>query len=295
MTLKHRKNTPQAYWHRDAAMRLRKASANELFRATAYRSDVVVHAEARGGNPDIGSEKRGIIRGIPTRDSLRRMIFTLNNCDSPMQSMLTVTHTDRAERDHDVMDLIEGRRAVIRFAKKTGAKQIIWVREFQKNASVHWHIFTDFVVGSPGDINHELGMKVTRHYADHLRRKKLSSSCWRKMIHGDGKGFRCCRWEQLKDAAAGGRYCGKEGAKRFQKMPPPKWWEGGGWWRATANVTVTPITTGRVRACDIAWSEIMIDDSSIDVPCKLQYGMTNSIAEMQSVFLEDEDEHDVPF
>lgn len=276
-------------------MRLRKASATELFKATAYRSDVVVHAPSRGGNAEIGSEKRGVIRGIPTRESLRRMIFTLNNCDDPMVSMLTVTHSDRAERDHDVKDLVEGRRSVIRCAKKMGASKIIWVREFQANASVHWHIFTNRSVGEPGDINHGLGRKVSRHYADHLRRKNLSSECWRNMVHGDGKGFRCCRWEQLMDANAGGRYCGKEGAKRFQKEPPPKWIQSGGWWRATSNVTVTPITTGRVRACDIAWSEIMIDDSSIDVPCKLQYGMTTSIAEMQSVFLEDEDDEEVPF
>ena len=147
------------------------------------------------------------------------------------------------------------------------------VREFQGNGSVHWHVFTTVRVAEPGEVCSRSSVEWSKWFASYYQKLGASAACVRKMTHGNGSDFiGCCRFEQLQTEAAG-RYAGKEGAKRFQKLAPRKWRDGGAWWRASRNVTATPIETVEVAADDLTSSVIQNERGTFDIAHRIQFSL----------------------
>lgn len=257
------------------AIRKRRKALTERYEVDVYRTDAVVIRKTAPKTPiDLVDKKRGLIGIVPSRESLRRLIFVLNNADEPFVSMITCTHTDHCDRIHSVEEHRKVKANLLNKLRRDNWGKFVWVREFQANRSVHWHIFTTLHVGLPGEVNHELSVELSRWYASAYRKIRAPKRDYLKMIHGDGKGFRCCRVEMLR-SDAGGRYAAKEGAKRFQKEPPPRWVEGGGaWWRGTRDILITKLRTEKVMACDLHHNKVKIDDYELEFPAKLQYGFS---------------------
>lgn len=208
----------------------------------------------------------------PSRKSLQNLVFLLNNSDRPFTTMYTLTMTDKASKENTVETHKRALKASLQKLRRDGASQYCWVREFQQNGSIHWHIFTDCIVGEPGQVNEELSRRWSLWFASFYQKNKLSPSCFKKMSKGDGKQFLgCVRVEALRTEAAG-LYAGKEGAKRFQKKPPSKWRKNGGaWWRASRGVECTPIKTKLVDGKTLSYSTIVVDGNPLDIPHKIQF------------------------
>lgn len=269
--------------------------ANTRFRLTpevkldVYRTDAVV---VRSYKPKCAGTigERGAIGGAPSRRSLQNLVFLLNNSDVPFVSMLTMTMTPDV---HKLCTVKEHRRALanaLQRLRDRGISQYCWVREFQGNGSVHWHVFTDKTVGSPGEVNSDLSRDWCEYWAslyfdriiphsELALKKRISVGENRKkqrdrnkMETGNNAEFLgCCRFEQLRTDAAG-RYAGKEGAKRFQKLAPGKWQNGGGaWWRASRGVKCTPIKRVAVPADTIESTSIDIGGKEVDVAYRVQF------------------------
>lgn len=254
---------------------------------TVYRTDAVVNR--RSWTPACAGTvgERGKIGAAPSSRSLRNLVFTLNNCDVPMRSMLTLTMSPLC---HQLAEPGMHRKAfklALQRLRDTGIRHWVWVREFQSNGSVHWHVFTERSVAKPGDVNEDMTRDWIDYwsslYWDRIHKytgnvkafaAKLKRSRWH-MENGNGGDFRgCCRFEELKTEAAG-RYASKEGAKRFQKIAPGDWMlEGGGWWRAARCVECTPIKTAYVNADSLSTQSVTIGNGNkIDVAMKLQYSL----------------------
>lgn len=92
------------------------------------------------------------------------------------------------------------------------------------------------------------------------------------MRNGDGKDFGgCCQFERLLTHAAG-RYAGKEGSKRYQKLAPKKWRSSGcAWWRCSSNVKCSPIDSIQVHPSKLDGVNMIIDeDREVEVLFKVQ-------------------------
>lgn len=240
-----------------------------------YRTDAVLvrsYKPACAGS-DAG---RGKIGAAPSPRSLQRLVFLLNNSDVPFLSMFTFTMTPHCSRTNSVDRHRAMLRNILQRLRDHGVGQYCWVREFQGNASVHWHVFTDKHVGKPGEVNNDLTDEWSHWFATSYYRGKTETEAAKasryRMIHGNGADFRgCCRVEQLRSHAAG-RYAGKEGAKRFQKRSPERWRNGGAWWRPSRNVKCTPIKTVSVYPSTIKESSVTLPDGRIlSVPNKIQF------------------------
>lgn len=262
-----------APWDVEGSNRYNAHADSLTYTLECYRNDAVV---VRSWRPDaaLKAERtdRGKIGSLPSSASLKRLIFILNNADVGFCSMLTLTMTPKVNLTHSVDDHRKSIKAVCQRLRRDHVQAYCWVREFQSNGSVHWHVFTDLHVGQPGDINRFESNDWSRWWAEYWRKKNASLECVRKMIHGNGKEFQCCRFEQLK-TNAGGRYAAKEGAKRFQKVPPRRWRKNGGaWWRASRGLTCTPIKTIEVSGDSLQWATVKRPDGTeLDVPLKLQF------------------------
>lgn len=260
-------------WDPAGERRYNEHKRREVYQLEQYRTDGVV---LRSWTPSAAIEAdrspRGDIGAAPSRKSLQRLVFVLNNCDTPMASMLTLTMTPQVNAAHSVEEHRQSIKAVLQRLRRDGVGQYCWVREFQRNEGVHWHVFTDLHVGDAGEINPILSGDWSHWWAKYFRKKNASVESYRKMIHGDGRGFQCCRFEQLR-TDAGGRYAGKEGAKRFQKVPPKRWRQNGGaWWRASRGITCTPIRTVAVAADSLEWVQFKLPDgSTLETPLKVQF------------------------
>lgn len=241
-----------------------------------FRTDAVT-LRPKGCKRKRPTTKRGKIQGKkPSAQSLQNLIFILNNSDVMFRSMLTLTFRDVAERKISVLDHRQILKNALERLRKFGAYQYVWVREFQEfTRSVHWHIFTDL----DSICQEEIDREASQDWSDWLVNSCLKKGCTEEdckfMRRGDGsKEFPgCCRWERLRGEAAG-RYCGKEGGKRFQKYAPERWIEnGGGWWRASRSVKCTPIDRALVTQRSLHSVKVKIPDRDpIDIITKYQYG-----------------------
>lgn len=236
-----------------------------------YRTDAVLDRSYRPACAGVHFS-RGNVKGEPTKRSLQNLVFLLNNCDTPMTSMITMTMTPQVHRMHDADTHKAALKAGLEKLRRQGVNQYCWVREHQASGSVHWHVFTDWNVESPGQINDTESQAWSHWFADYYGDRKANQRSHYFMKNGDGKDFRgCVRVEQLLTEAAG-RYAGKEGAKRFQKEAPTKWRRAGcAWWRASRNVKCTPVKTETVQASTLDSTKVMIGGWERDVAFRVQF------------------------
>ena len=258
------------HWNEDGYIFRKRLKTSTL---VLYRTDAVVYRSFKPACAGTVTAGKGEVGGKPSWRSLQRLVFLLNNCDTPMESMLTLTMTPPVFRNNSV----KFHRNVMTLAGKKlrydGVENYVWVREFQKNNSVHWHYFTDMKVSErPGAVNELLSDRWRRWMVNHYRRHGwISNDCCRGMLNGNGRDFRgCCRFEQLRDSA-GGRYAGKEGSKRFQKSANRGWEKAGRWWAATKGVVCTPISTAKVAADKLQTATIKVDGEDHEVIHKIQF------------------------
>ena len=236
-----------------------------------YRTDAVV--VSRSWKPACAHQatQRGRIGGRPSAKSLNNLVFKLNNCDVPMQSMITITMADEVSRRNSVEFHQATLKAALQKLRRDGVNQYCWVREFQKNGSVHWHIFTDLVVGAAGEVNRELSTLWQWWMVDRYRQGWINQRCIDDMTSPGKDGFvGCIRVEQL-HGDIGGRYAGKEGSKRFQKIAPKRWRDGGAWWRASRNVQCTPEGIKRLSVEALEHAEIKINGKTRHIPYRVQF------------------------
>lgn len=279
----------QTDWHREMRAKRKKWAEREKsrgkVRVEVYRVDAILLR--KGWRPKCAGTvtKRGKIGNVPSIRSLRNLVFVLNNSDIRMRSMLTLTMTPLC---HGLCPPHVHRYAMklcLQRLRDKGIRDYVWVREFQKNGSVHWHVFTSKQVCSPGRVNEDLSTDWSNWWADvywkrligtpkdDKFRKKFSVSEWH-MRNGNRKDFRgCCRFEELRTEAAG-RYAAKEGAKRFQKLAPVEWLdEGGAWWRPSKTIKCTPICEELIDSDVLETTKIEIKGKTEEIAYKLQQNL----------------------
>lgn len=237
-----------------------------------YRTDAVLvrsYTPACAGTVSKGAK----ILNKPSRRSLNRLVFLLNNCDIPMRSMLTITIQKDVEQKNSVEFHIATLKAALQKLRRDGCGQYVWVREYQeKYKTVHWHIFTDMVVG---DVGGEVNTLLSRSWSSWMVNRYEKAWCPAKhaqhMRFGDGKEFKgCCRFEVL-HGEAGGQYAGKEGSKRHQKEPPERWKGAGAWWRGSRGITCTPTGTKKVNGARLEAATVKIKGEEFEVPYRVQF------------------------
>ena len=254
-------------------------------RVEVYRVDAILLR--KGWRPKCAGtvSERGKIGNVPSSRSLRNLVFVLNNSDIPMRSMLTLTMSPLCHKLCPPHVHRYAMKLCLQRLRDKGIRDYVWVREFQKNGSVHWHIFTSATVGSPGEVNEEMSHDWTQWWCDLywnklLDKPKIKSIAkrWKisewNMRNGNRKDFLgATRFEELKTEAAG-RYAAKEGAKRFQKLAPVEWLdEGGAWWRASKTIKCTPIKEEWIDSDRLETTTIEIKKKPEEIAYKLQQNL----------------------
>ena len=261
----------EAMYHR----RLKARSTIQFSRLVTYRTDAVLVRSYKPCCAGTVTASKGKIGGKPSRRSLQRLTFLLNNCDTPMTSMLTITMRDQVCWRNSVSFHRKTIRLACQRLRDTDCSQYCWVREFQKGGRVHWHIFTDHQIDGKGrEVDRDRSKAWSRWL---VQRYKKSGWCneesARLMMADSYDGFvGCCRLEKLMSPDAGGRYAGKEGAKRYQKDAPPRWLDGGAWWRASRNVICTPTGEKKIHGRYLQKTTVEIDGDEREVPHRIQFG-----------------------
>lgn len=245
-----------------------------------YRNDAVVIRSYKT-NRKVVPPSEHKVGNTPSRKSLNKLVFKLNNCDRPMLTMHTFTiQIDVAK----FVTPVEGKvlvHALLQRLRRKGVSQYVWVREFTAKGAVHWHVFDDFVTEAGSEVDKAESIDWSVWFANRVREVTGNmvglDRAYRLMAEGDGKEFLgCVRVEKLRDDAAG-RYAGKEGAKRFQKVAPESWAEGGRWWGASRSLVCTPIRRIQVRSSSLQAAEVTTADGTVlRVPYKNQFGRGKS-------------------
>lgn len=257
----------------DFADRLKLRSGIKFSRLITYRTDAVLDRTYTPKCAGTVTEHCGTVGNKPSRRSLQRLVFLLNNCDVPMQSMLTLTIQAEVSRRNPVATHKLWLSNALQRLRDRGTSQYCWVREFQdETRSVHFHVFTDDVVGEPGGVDVPSSKDWSRWTIKHYQRHGwISDSAAAKMIATSYDGFvGCCRVEQLK-SNAGGRYAGKEGGKRYQKVAPKRWRNSGRWWAASRNVICTPTGEKKIHGRYLERTTVEVNGELIEVPHRIQF------------------------
>lgn len=247
-----------------------------------YRTDAVLIRSYKPVCAGMVTESAAI-GSVPSRRSIARLIFVLNNSDTPMRTMLTFTMTPEVNQA-SVKDHRSIFKRALQHLRDRNASDYVWVREFQENGSLHWHIFAAFeCTPSDGDID----VSETRHWSDWFCKQyeRLLPDCdYSFMRSGDGNGFYGCVRVELLRTSAAGRYAGKEGGKRMQKMPPEKWQDGGGaWWRNSKGVKCTERKRITVPISEVDAAKVIVNGKAIDVPYRVQFNVGAKHADRDSV------------
>lgn len=237
-----------------------------------YRTDAVVVRTYECTREVLPPEDSSVGRA-PSRKSLQRLVFLLNNCDVPMTSMVTITYQADVSLALGVLDHKRHMHAALQRLRRQGGDRYIWVREFTERGIPHWHLFTNLDCSE--GVDEERSIDWSQWHSSQCWKDLKGAGFDRHLIHmadGDGKDFRgCVRVERLRDDAAG-RYAGKEGAKRFQKIAPPKWAKSGRWWAPSRNIKCTPTDRVQVLADSLASTKIELENgTTLDVPFRLQF------------------------
>ena len=197
-----------------------------------------------------------------------------------MDTMLTITLGDLVSEDMTVAEHKLLLKAALQKLRRLDVVDYVWVREFQGNASPHWHIFCraeNTVNGVDIEKSLDWSSWVTSYCSDLVDWWQFDKQLF-FMENGNGKDFLgCCRWEKLRTGACG-CYAGKEGAKRFQKEAPAKWSKSGRWWAPSRTLTCTPHQRVQVRTSSLRSTTITTANGrTLDVPFKSQFGRGQSI------------------
>ena len=241
-----------------------------------YRTDAVVIRTYKSTRTVVPPSDNSI-GGKPSKKSLSRLIFVLNNCDVPMVSMHTLTFQLRVAKILMPETATAMLKDALRKLRKAGGVNYVWVREFTKKGAVHYHIFSDYEQKAKSEVDDSESRKWSRWWGRMARRRTGDlvglDEQYRLMEVGNGKDFLgCVRVERLRSDAAG-RYAGKEGAKRFQKIAPPGWEKAGRWWCKSQALTCTPLRRLQVRTSSLKSSNVVLPDGTcLDVPFKNQFG-----------------------
>lgn len=279
----------QSDWLRKMASKQKKWDANShnrgKVRVEVYRVDAILLR--KGWRPKCAGTKtrRSKIGNTMSIRSRRNLVFTLNNCTPRMRSMLTLTMSPLCHELCPPRVHKHALKLALQRLRDKGIEDYVWVREFQKNGSVHWHIFTSFRAGESGEVNEELSSDWSRWWSDLYwkklitpatlpeasKRHKLSE--WH-MRHGNGGDFLgSCRFEELVTEAAG-RYAAKEGSKTIQKLMPMTWFDSGGaWWRQSKSLTCEPICEEWINSSMLEVTEVEIKGKAESVAYKLQQNL----------------------
>ena len=241
-----------------------------------YRNDAIVVRSYKSARTVVPPSDH-TIGGKPSKKSLARLVFILNNCDVPMTSMHTLTFQLRVAKII-MPDVAAGMlKDALRRLRKEGGKNYVWVREFTKKGAVHYHIFSDYKQKSEDEVDVSQSRRWSRWWAKMTRRRTGDlvglDSQYLLMEVGNGKDFLgCVQVERLRDDAAG-RYAGKEGAKRFQKIAPDGWKNAGRWWANNQSLKCTPLSRVQVRTSSLKSCNVKLKDgNTIDVPFRNQFG-----------------------
>lgn len=257
----------------DFAKRKSLRSGIKLSTLVTYRTDAVLVRSYKPACAGTITKEKGTIGGKPSKRSLQRLVFLLNNCDVPMTAMLTITMRDVVCHRNTVAFHRKTIRLACQRLRDNGVNQYCWVREFQGNGRVHWHIFTDQNCNANAKgIDYDESKRWSRWLVNRCKRYGwCNDESARKMMADSYDGFvGCCRLERLK-SDAGGRYAGKEGAKRYQKVAPKRWTNGGAWWRASMNVKCTPTGERKINGRYLEAATVKINGKEIDVPHRIQF------------------------
>ena len=187
-----------------------------------YRNDAKV-LPIPGTGPAISSdEKRGKITGYSYR-SRRRLTFLLNNCEPVMDSLLTLTMPpDCSQQLEEAGVHTACRRAILQRITRKVSKQYVWVREYTKAGSLHWHIF----------------LNAQWEGRPNIAASKDWSKQWYDVVRRHAPGFpkmavASARAEGLFRPA--GAYAAKESSKTHQKDNTDS--TGMAWWRGSRGLT----------------------------------------------------------
>ena len=246
-----------------------------------FRNDAVV-VRSYKSNRKVVPPSEHKVGAAPSRKSLNKLVFKLNNCDIPMTTMHTLTVHAKVAKFVVPENGSVLLHAALQKLRRSGASQYVWVREFTKQGSVHWHIFSDYKTRSKDEVDKAESILWSLWFSKSVRKATGDmvglDYAYKLMANGDGKEFLgCVRVERLRDDAAG-RYAGKEGAKRFQKVAPDSWAEGGRWWGASRSLTCTAISRVQVRLSSLKSAEVKLKDgTSLHVPYRNQFGRGKSV------------------
>ena len=246
-----------------------------------YRNDAVVVRTYKTTRKVVPPNDH-TIGGKPSKKSLSRLVFLLNNCDVPMKSMHTLTFQLRVAKILMPEVAVGMLKDALKRLRKEGGKNYVWVREFTENGAVHYHIFSDYEQKAISEIDEAQSRKWSIWWARMTRRRTGDlvglDKQYRLMETGNKRDFLgCVQIERLRDSAAG-RYAGKEGAKRFQKIAPPGWESSGRWWANNQGLSCTPIRRCQVRTSSLKSSNVTLPDGRcLDVPFKNQFGRGKSV------------------
>ena len=241
-----------------------------------YRTDAIVVRTYKSTRKVVPPSDH-TIGGTPSKKSLGNLVFLLNNCDVPMSSMHTLTYQLRVSKFITPKIATGMLEDALRKLRKSGGTNYVWVREFTENGAVHFHIFSDYEQKSEDEVDVEESIKWSRWWAKMTRRRTGDiiglNEEYNRMEFGNGSDFiGCVQVERLRDEAAG-RYAGKEGAKRFQKIAPEGWKRAGRWWANNRSLKCTPVDRVQVRTSSLKCTNVTLADGSVlDVPFKNQYG-----------------------
>ena len=244
----------------------RVARLNKRCSLVRYRVDSVINRSYTPVCAGTVTRGHGTVTGTPSQRSLNSLCFVLNNSDVRFETMITATMTPAVHRNNSIDVHKRALKAMLeRLRRETESTQYCWVREHQGNGSVHWHVFTDAVTEVEGRIDYERTKDWSKWFAKFYRKVgRVSGKDFYYMVNGDGSGefLGCTQYERL-ETDAPGRYAGKEGSKRFQKLSPTKWRRSGcAWWRCSGNVKCTPIDTVLCSPKDLSGVMIVNDQGS---------------------------------
>lgn len=259
-------------------------SAQKMLKRTMtidkYRNDAVV-VRTYKTNRKVVPPQDHRVKGAPSRTSLNKLVFKLNNSDVKMISMHTITIQQDIAKTVTPDDGKMLLHACLQRLRRQGGTAYVWVREFTKSGNPHWHIFSNFATTSDEEVDATVSVDWSKWFAKLLAVRLGYPSRhflnFLRMSNGNGSDFLgCVRVERLRSDAAG-RYAGKEGAKRFQKVAPDGWQLAGRWWGASRSVKCTPQRRVQVRASSLRSKEVRMKCGKIiDVPYRNQFGRGQS-------------------
>ena len=235
-----------------------------------YRNDSVVVPNAAEKSSLKPTKKRGKIMGY-SRKSRRRLCFVLNNCHPVMDSLLTVTMPPLSSEILEFSDEhTKARRALLARLKRAGFDNYVWVREYTKRGSLHWHIFLS--AGWKGRPNVQESRRWSEAWYQIVKRYDVDADPAMASVSARAEGM-------VKPAGA---YAAKESSKRHQKGRDDS--TGMAWWRQSRGLTFPVSSVEFVPEHGLSSWQVTVGEEEVSVPYKVQFneGMINENSQGQT-------------